>query len=381
MRICYSVLLSIFVVFCTHSVKAEQFVLPSQTIEIEEAAFEGNTQVREIIIPDGTLSIGDYAFSACRRLGWLTIPQSVISLGDAFIHDCADDLLIRTSPQSVACLYAQRNQIDYQAGTTYRALLIGQTYPDIPILRLNGPKNDVNAMQRCLEQFDDTAYQTTSRMNLTANEILEAISSVFADADAEDVSLLYYSGHGVSSNDSTSQGALLGSDGESYITASTLRSALDQISGRKIVIIDSCYSGNMLSSKLNVISFSKTAESTLSTEAFTDSFISAFSRRTRSGLAGDCYFVLTAAAKDEESFEGQIGNQIMGLFTSYLTKGCRYSTTQDDIRTLPADDNGNGVLTLQEIYQYVRASLIPEGQHAQVFPENCHWFGIFRFTP
>ena len=250
MRICYSVLLSIFVVFCTHSVKAEQFVLPSQTIEIEEAAFEGNTQVREIIIPDGTLSIGDYAFSACRRLGWLTIPQSVISLGDAFIHDCADDLLIRTSPQSVACLYAQRNQIDYQAGTTYRALLIGQTYPDIPILRLNGPKNDVNAMQRCLEQFDDTAYQTTSRMNLTANEILEAISSVFADPDAEDVSLLYYSGHGVSSNDSTSQGALLGSDGESYITASTLRSALDQISGRKIVIIDSCYSGNMLSSKL-----------------------------------------------------------------------------------------------------------------------------------
>lgn len=363
--------------------------LPSTLKKIGTHSFDG-TSITSITLPDGITDMSSYAFAGTRLTSvrtpasWSKItPYTDEEQGTiyAFIHDCADDLLIRTSPQSVACLYAQRNQIDYQAGTTYRALLIGQTYPDIPILRLNGPKNDVNAMQRCLEQFDDTAYQTTSRMNLTANEILEAISSVFADADAEDVSLLYYSGHGVSSNDSTSQGALLGSDGESYITASTLRSALDQISGRKIVIIDSCYSGNMLSSKLNVISFSKTAESTLSTEAFTDSFISAFSRRTRSGLAGDCYFVLTAAAKDEESFEGQIGNQIMGLFTSYLTKGCRYSTTQDDIRTLPADDNGNGVLTLQEIYQYVRASLIPEGQHAQVFPENCHWFGIFRFTP
>ena len=369
-------LLGVLLISSICAARAEQLALPAQLTVIGAEAFAGNEEISEVVIPEGIVSIGDCAFSECSRLGWITIPQSAEELGEGFVSGCADDLLIRTSAQSAACRYAQENQIDYQAGTVYRALLIGQTYPNIPALKLNGPQNDVDAMARCLERFDDTRYQTTVCMNLTAGEMLSAIHETFADAADEDVSLIYYSGHGAASDDFSQRGALLGADNEGAVSAEQLRSALDGVAGRKIVIIDACYSGSMLSD-VQCASLSLNDDA-MTAEAFVDSFIAAFLRRGRSGLAGGGYFVLAAAAEDEESFEGQVGDRIMGLFTASLIKGCGYDALNRCETALLADANANGVLTLQEIFQYVRRALIGEGQHAQVFPAGCRWFGLFR---
>lgn len=379
-RRCISLTLIVMVLIMNKAI-AEKLELPSQLAEISEEAFAGNSSVTEVIIPDGTLVIGDFAFSDCTNLGWISIPASVESLGEGFVNGCADDLLIRTTSGSAACQYAQLNLIDYQAETKYRALIIGQTYPDIPALKLYGPDNDIVAMSHCLELFEDTPYQTTVRMNLTADEILGAITDTFSSAAEEDVSLFYYSGHGVSSDDSSQQGALLGADNEGNITATQLRNALDQIAGRKIVIIDACYSGSVLSE--NRALFSNSAKSSITetdqpAESFVDSFISAFSRKKRSNLASDGYYVLTAAAADEESYENQVGDRIMGLFTYNLVLGCGYDAYNECSATLLADGNDNGVLTLQEIFQYTRKSLIIEGQHARVYPDECSWFGLLR---
>lgn len=84
-------------------------------------------------------------------------------------------------------------------------------------------------------------------------------------------------------------------------------------------------------------------------ESFVDSFISAFSRKKRSNLASDGYYVLTAAAADEESYENQVGDRIMGLLTYNLVLGCGYDAYNECSATLLADGNDNGVLTLQEI--------------------------------
>ena len=360
---------------------AQTIVLPDQLIEISEEAFMGDTSISEVIIPYGALSIGKSAFAGCSNLEWITIPQTVDSLGEDFIKDCAPDLLIRTAHESVACDYAQNNMVDYQADSVYRALLIGQTYPDIYPLRLSGPDNDVIAMEQCLNLFGDSSYHTTVCMNLSADGILEKINNTFGNATSVDVSLFYYSGHGISSDDSSQQGALLGADNEGYITANELRTALDQISGRKIVIIDACYSGNMLSS--NTAAFpsqnsNMTRKATSSANTFVDSFISTFSKRKRSSLAADSYYVLTAAADDEESFENTIGDRVMGLFTSTLVTGCGYNISEGNSSTMTADINDNEVLTLHELYQHTRKALIVDGQHVQVFPSDCQWFGILR---
>ena len=76
---------------------------------------------------------------------------------------------------------------------------------------------------------------------------------------------------------------MLGADGSDFVTAVQLRKALDRIPGRKIVIIDACYSGNFLSanSALRSNDATDTTQPPESLELFSDSFIQAFSARKR----------------------------------------------------------------------------------------------------
>jgi len=63
----------------------------------------------------------------------------------------------------------------------------------------------------------------------------------------------------------------------------------------------------------------------------------------------------------------------MGLFTAGLVEGCGWNSD-----VLPSDGNSNGVITLQEAYQYAANTLNTQWQHAQVYPASCTWFGIMR---
>ena len=362
--------------------RAEGLTLPQALTEIEAEAFRADTSLVEVIVPEGVVSIGENAFSDCANLRRIALPGSVENLADPFIENCAADLLIQTAPGSAACLYAQTHSLDYQADTVYRALLVSQVYEDTPALRLDGPENDVAAMRACLGLYGNTPYQVHVSKDLTASGMLSAIGSCFADAQPQDVSLFYYSGHGIASSDATIQGALLGADGQTIVTASQLRAALDRIPGRKIVIIDACYSGNMLSASATSTYSARpaalSAEDALSVEAFLDSFISAFARGSRAGLSSSGYFVLTSAASDEVSYEGSAGGQTLGLFTATLLQGCGYDFDFGGIGSIPADANGNGVLTLLELYNYTHRLLVSWCQHVQVYPDNCAWFGLLR---
>jgi len=368
-------LLAAVLLFAVHAARADVVSLPEGLTAIEDQAFAGDVGLRSLVIPDRVVSIGEEAFLDCRNLGWITVPESVTALGSRCFSRCADDLLIRTEADSPAFWYAVENRIDVQADTVYRALLISQMYGSLPALALDGPENDTAAFRQCLARFDDTEYQTTVCTDLTADGIVGAIADVFGEAGDQDVSLLYYSGHGISSRDATRQGALLGADGQDSVTATRLRTALDGIPGRKIVIIDACYSGNMLSANTRSL-FSTSAAP--SADDFVNSFISAFARRSRSNLAAENYFVLTAAAEDEESYEGLVGGKAMGLFTSCLLSGCGYDCESDVYASFEADANGNGVITLLEAYEHTSREMAPMGQHVQAYPENCRWLGLFR---
>ncbi|MBQ8088268.1 MAG: caspase family protein [Clostridia bacterium] len=350
-----------------------QVALPAGIRAIEAEAFLGNTALIEVQLPEGLVSIGERAFSACSNLGWIDIPASVTELNVDCLSGCASDLLIRTQENSAAMHYALTSNVDVQADTTYRALLIAQEYADLSGMTLEGPPNDVAAWQTCLPAFGETPYQLSVRTDLTAQGMEDAILDVFGSAKAQDVSLFYYSGHGIFSDDDSEQGALLGADGEETINATRLRTVLDRIQGRKIVIIDACYSGNMLvasaASEHGVVDI-PTAED------FVNSFIAAFSRKKRSNLSADSYFVLTAASKDEESYEGLVNGRMMGLFTGALLRGLGLNAAISGV--YPADANGNSVVTLSEAFAYARRRLIPEGQHIQAYPENCDWFGFMR---
>lgn len=349
----------------------ESIIIPQGVTAVEESAFEACTTIETVTLPEGLTDIGKTAFKDCERLSRIAIPGSVQNIGENVFEGCPADLLISTEAGSSAAGWAMNNNRDFNAGTKYRALVIGQTYSGENTL--HGPANDVTAMQNSLECFPGTPFEVTIKRNLKAAEILSNIQSVFGQAGENDVSLFYYSGHGVWSDDPEYQGALLGYDNYG-VTASQLRSALDRIAGRKILVIDSCYSG-VYAKERNASRSAKSAEDTVtvgSAKEFVDSFISTFSVKKRGSGTYSSYYIITASAEDEESWESTIGGKTMGEFTYYFTYG---------IGTyLPADRNNNSVITIQEAYQYACDWLLmmSDDQHAKVYPANCNWFGWLR---
>ena len=226
---------------------------------------------------------------------------------------------------------------------TYRALLIGNTYPGASNA-LKGPDNDVAAMTTMLNGMKGTPYRITTAKNLTATGIQHgAIPSAFAGAEPGDVSLFYYSGHG------TEAGALVGVN-NTYLTVYGLRTALQKIPGTKIVILDCCYSGQAINKSGGA------QEPDLN--AFNRAMIGGLTAQPRSAenLADGGFIVLTACRKDQQSVSltGD-GSIYWGVFTYGLCYGSGYDEwAGKSLGYLPADSNGSGSISLGEAWQGVR---------------------------
>ena len=389
--------------------EASTLALPTALASVGAEAFRGLSGVDTVVMSDAVTEIGSMAFAESPALGWVTIPGMRTTISADAFSGCAGDLLIRTVPDSQAMGFAQTHDVDYQAETTYRALVIGQTYYNISRYSsayLIAPPYDAAAMAACLERFEDTNFQIDARLSLTAPDILSAIAEVFADAQPQDVSLFYYSGHGAEGEGVN--GALVGADwsggsidDSQLVTVSQLRAALDQVPGRKILIIDACFSGAHIlgEDSGNDASMPEVAESAagFTAEDFLNSFMEGFStpngsaggRRARAAAGGSRYFIMTAVSDSEYSYEYGVGASSYGLFTRHLTMGCGYDGNSGKPCDLLADANDNGVITFQEAYAYATTHMREEEinggytdpedqQHAQVSPVNCDWFGFLR---
>ena len=233
----------------------------------------------------------------------------------------------------------------------------------------------------CLSGMGWTA---TARSNLTASELLSAIRSTFSSATEDDISLFFYAGHG------TENGSLVGKTGDDFVSPQQLKSVLDEIPGRKIVIVDACYSGQLIAEEENenVLLMSAMGAAT-ETEDHAAQFVSAFqsafkSRLLRGALNGTSYFVITAARESEESEEGSISNggisRTMGFFTYQLCRGLGFNGITMRADALNADGNHDQAVSIQEAYAWAaqNALAMNAGQHAAVWPSGCVWFAPFR---
>ena len=298
------------------------------------------------------------AFAGCSSLTSAYIPPAIQSISADAFDDCPDDFLIVTGVGGGAVQYALNHTIDYKisgsgsGATQYRALVIGQNYATTPGWPLfTYATMDGATFADVLGNsglFATTPFEVNDCYDLTASEILAQISSTFGSAGPEDVSLFYFSGHGGESG--SNLGALVGSDG-AFVTPTALRSAMDNIQGRKIIIISACFSGNHIA-------------------------------KYRDAAPGE-YFVLTSSSATQESY-GPIYN--INFFTYHLLAAIGYDVETGTNAQRAADANGNGVLTLQEIYRYVYTALKYDEnlaynnhvQTCQVWPSGCEWFGVLR---
>lgn len=342
----------------------ESFLLPQSLSAIEEDAFSGCASMREIFLPEGVQSIDPSAFDNTGETLWV----------HCYPGEAAQNLLLAG--------------VDIDANTVSRALIICQSYTGTS-LALQGPPNDARAMQFCLSSLSRQNYQITQKTNLNASGMKEEILSAFSEATAYDISLLFYTGHG------REGGALYGVDG-SLLTPQELRNTLDRIPGRKVVIIDACFSGGVLEAdglsgddggllKSQNRDASKAQASDVS--AFNAAFLSAFSNeKTRGEAAGGYsqYYVMASARYDEYCQEGLIksgsSSKVMGYFSFCLCKGCGWDGVSSAAVNQFADSNADGVVSFGEAFAYAarEAKLFNAQQDAQSNMSGCDAFSPFR---
>ena len=354
---------------------AEAWFLPSSMREIDAEAFSGCSQITEVSIPNGVKTIGERAFQNCTRLRRVVFPASIETIGDQALDGCAEALYILCEPETPAAEWAAGSGFDWDAGTVCRALVIGQSYTGTKY-SLRGPVYDMQAVASCLRQMQTRGYTVTERTNLTAGGILSAIYTAFSGATANDISFLYYSGHGLEG------GYLVGQDLKS-VSPAALRSVLDQIPGRKVIFVDACFSGALLEDEPLRQNAAPLRTQNNIYDSFTQGFAGAFYTNTRS-LKGTSYYVMTACQAAEESEEGYIRSGTsgcyMGFFTYALCQGCGWDGVQNQAGQRLADQNSDDVVTFEEAYDYAAAHAQENNpnQSAVVYPAQCTWFSPFR---
>ena len=382
------------VMLCALSAQAAGvLVLPDDLEVIEAEAFMGLKGIETLTVPDGVTNIGDGAFKNMSDLRTIEIPGSVTAIGSNILSGTAAAKLIVCPPGSAAMTYASQNSIDYQAGTTCRALLIGNEYPEFEndnddnTERLNGPYNDIAGMGKALGGLSLRRFQTYERKECTYAQIDSAITSLLSGARDQDISLFYFSGHG------TKGGYLYTSDKQGY-TPAHLRQKLDAVKGRKVVIIDACYSGGLIQDA----AVSKSGGDPL--RDFERDFMAAFQGGNSGGddaiakaaFNPSDYFVLTACRADETSgsFKRTRDGVVTyyGIFTYGLCVGIGYDYVNQTTCSMKADADGDGAVSLPEALTYIqkvvddsysRLTNPPDQwQKTQMYPTNSRWFAPFR---
>lgn len=319
-------------------------------------------------------------------------PVRIFSNGDVSVGDWSDELA-----------YTHQETVG-----TYRALLIGNTYTG-ESNELPGCDNDVDGMRTMLGRMTATPYSVTVKKNIRAEAILSSISSTFGNASYNDVSLFYYSGHGANSlgadgNPTSYHAALVGTF-QTYVSIARLKTELDKIPGKKVIIIDACHSGQFIARDGTVTQVSSSAFNSQVVNLFAnDDQLSGDVSRTAVVLAADGsellseeapafidragdtnfaksgYYVITACRSEEKSVstgydsngDGKI-DRYFGLFTYGLCYGNGWNLARNAaISSLNADLNKDSKVTLYEAYVYakVMAQSHNPNQTAQIWPEN-----------
>ena len=257
------------------------------------------------------------------------------------------------------------------AGRKYRALLIGeQNYPLSENKQRTGSENSVQALKNLLEgavMEGDAPFAVETRSDLSKAELIAAIRECFAKATEQDVSLLYITCHGSYEG---GMSFLELSDG-STLSARDLERELRGIPGTIVVLIDCCGSGGAIGKYSDRVAFAK---------GITGAFSGA-------AIRGSKFKVLASAGLDQDSFriafnENADNGTMATVFARALCDGAGWSIDRSARKSMGADINYDGKITLDELYTYMFArvnwyleiaSELTGGdfrQSVQVYPEG-----------
>ncbi|MEF9894448.1 MAG: Ig-like domain-containing protein [Clostridia bacterium] len=262
---------------------------------------------------------------------------------------------------------------------------------------LKGPRVDVNRFVKALSasRFGQKSLNGQVFYDLTSAQLRSAIANLPAlGMDENDVTYLYYSGHGVGGSDRAIRGALAGVDytmksPERAVTVDEIRTYLDKVPGTVVLVIDACLSGQFITPKGG----DAAGNAVVDGKRFEQSFVEAFSGAGKASAKGigsiitgnpqkGKYKLLVASAPMQNSYVAESG---VSVFTDYVTQAAGILGSGEGYVSdqLPADANRNHWVSLKEIYRYAMPKILKwsksalgKPQQMMVWPANDN-FPIF----
>lgn len=276
--------------------------------------------------------------------------------------------------------------VDYSDSDIYY-LIIGQEHYAPHASDLDSSAVDAKRFRAIIEtmRFGHKGKMGEIRYDLTGNEIRSALDDLSRKGmDANDLTYVYYSGHGMSSSSRRYRGALAGVDGKA-VPVDQVRKYLDKVPGTVIVVLDCCLSGQYIQAK----GASPTREQQ---GRFLADMVGAFaspspdpsSKGTVSLISNNPrknkYRIMASCKPLEFSWACSEEEDAYGFFTYYLAQGLgivRKGNSFIHQGAIPADKDLDGYVSLQEIHQYtaprvtqIIRELVDAVQTVMVWPAN-----------
>jgi uncharacterized caspase-like protein len=219
------------------------------------------------------------------------------------------------------------------------ALVIGNSeYDDASLARLITPSEDVNDLASLLKSPDIGGFdEVLTLVNEAATNVRKAVARLFKEKSPDDLVLLYFSGHGVLDDQGHLYLAVKDTERDllsgTAIPANFITGEMDRSrSKRQVLIFDCCHSGAFARGSKGVVGASV---------------------GTASVFEGTGYgrVVLTATDATQYAWEGDkiIGQADNSVFTHFMIQG---------LQTGEADQDHDGRITLDELYDYVYAQVV-----------------------
>jgi uncharacterized caspase-like protein len=228
------------------------------------------------------------------------------------------------------------------AGVRSALIIASYEYADPGLRRLQAPVQDAEALAEVLGAPEIGGFEVHTVLNQPAHTVCLTVEDFFADRRPDDLLVLHFSGHGVKDEGGdlyfAAANTRLGRLGSTAVAADFVNAQMNRSRSRRVVLLlDCCYAG-----------------------AFERGMVARGGSGIGIGerLGGRGRAVITSSTAMEYSFEaGELAQDSSiepSIFTSALVEG---------LRTGEADRDLDGMISLDELYDYVYDRVREETPH------------------